>query len=110
MARTTLTPSQLNADESMTKCPKDRKEGPLSPHSEHNPEGEGTGDASLYRMDSDFPEDGHNDMVLMKQLNNAELARNLLVPLGADMGSDDCCRPNFRIKQVMFDVVQLWWR
>ena len=71
---------QLNSDETLTECPRDRKDGPLSPfHAETNPEGEGSGDASLYRCDGDFPPEGVHDMVLMKQLNNAELARNLLV-------------------------------
>lgn len=81
---------ELNSDESLTECPKDRKHGPLSPFSDDNPEGEGSGDASLYRMDSDFPPEGVHDMVLMKQLNNAELARNLLTKFRAKTGYVRC--------------------
>ena len=66
---------QLNANETETK-------GALRAHDpEHHPEGEGLGSAIVYRKDPKFDEMGVDDMVLMKQLNDAELANNLRVIL-----------------------------
>ena len=65
--------SQLNANETETK-------GALTAYDkEHHPDGEGRGSAIVYRKDPKFDEKGVDDMVQMKQLNDAELANNLRV-------------------------------
>lgn len=84
----------LNANETPTKesekvlkkfDKKDLKKG--------DPLGEGSGIAILYRKDKDFstnsPE-GVDDMVMMTQLNDAELANNLKVKFKSNMGYVRC--------------------
>lgn len=72
----------MNVDQTVTEWPPGRDSGPLSRYNElSNPTGEGTGEATLYPYDDSFPEQGLDDMIKMKQLNDAELARNLLVLL-----------------------------
>ena len=67
--------AQLNADETQTA-------GALKQYDKKHGDGEGSGAALLYRMDPSFEinhPDGVDDMVMMEQLNDAELANNLKV-------------------------------
>jgi len=68
--------AQLNDDESQT------VDAVKAYDKNKDPDGEGSGIAVLYRKDSEFEDlhpDGVDDMVLMQQLNDAELANNLKV-------------------------------
>ena len=47
---------------------------------------EGEGIAICYKKDDTFPAEGVNDMVEMKQLNDAELANNLRVCAAGEAG------------------------
>ena len=68
--------AQLNDDETQT------ADAVKAYDKKKEPDGEGSGSAVLYRKDPTFEDlhpDGVDDMVLMQQLNDAELANNLRV-------------------------------
>jgi len=79
-------PCELNADETQTA-------GALKQYDKKHGDGEGSGAALLYRMDPSFEinhPDGVDDMVMMEQLNDAELANNLKIKFKKDLGYVRC--------------------
>jgi len=98
--RLTVVFAQLNADQTAT--PK----ALLAFDKKKAPNGEGSGVAILYRKDPTFEtqhKDGVDDMVMMQELNDAELANNLKVRSTACgnrcMGVRFCVRVSDQIQE-----------